>query len=49
MDEVVSRLKKNWGGSFNASTAYSEAWIFAQCTQKCVSVVGVFRLGRFAH
>jgi len=26
-----------------------EAWIFAQCTQRRVSVVGVFLWGRFAH
>ena len=26
-----------------------EAWIFAQCTQKCASVVSVFPWGQFAR
>jgi len=43
MGEVVpSRAFLIFFGCFNASTAYPEkqAWIFAQCIQKRVSVVG---------
>jgi len=49
MDERRCRFSVEFRFLQRVHSLPREAWIFAQCTQKCVSVVRVFLWGRFAQ